>query len=168
MGKSLSYLAPRFGSVCGGAGPEHRGHTHSLPHFALCLLWQKRSGELKHQLPGFNILIKKSCPPPGGHAIATQKVAGLDHNVLLARTSSSNTYTAVAIAAPLYCSSHHCFGDDASLPVRATSPLSVMRKVCSNCAVLLPSFVAAVHLSGQVTLSGVPSQIMAARRHGQL
>lgn len=48
--------------------------------------------------------------------------------------------------------SQNCLGDDSSLPVRGTAPSSVMSSVCSNCAVLLPSAVAAVHLSGHITL----------------
>lgn len=48
--------------------------------------------------------------------------------------------------------SQNCLGDVSSLAVNGTAPSSVIRNVCSNCAVRLPSFVAAVHLSGHITL----------------
>lgn len=38
------------------------------------------------------------------------------------------------------------------MAVNGSAPSAVMRNVCSNCAVRLPSAVAAVHLSGHITL----------------
>ena len=43
------------------------------------------------------------------------------------------------------------------LLVRISQPMSVTRKVCSNCADLLPSCVTAVQLSGQVESRHVPA-----------
>lgn len=45
--------------------------------------------------------------------------------------------------------SQNCLGDVSIFPVRGKTPSSVMRRVCSNCAVRLPSMVAEVQSSGQ-------------------
>lgn len=66
--------------------------------------------------------------------------------------------------------SQNCFGDVSSLAVNGTAPSSVIRNVCSNWAVRLPSEVVAVHLSGHITFlsiqqnedtSGTDSSILA-------
>ena len=58
-----------------------------------------------------------------------------------------------------YCSQAY-LGDESSFAVIASTPVSVISRVCSNCAVGLPSLVAAVQLSGQFTGLAEPRQIM--------
>ena len=51
-------------------------------------------------------------------------------------------------------------GDVGSLAVSTSQPVSVIRRVCSNCADLYPSVVVLVHLSGQVTSFQTPAFII--------
>ena len=51
-------------------------------------------------------------------------------------------------------------GESANLAVRTSTPSSVTSRVCSNCAVLLPSVVTLVQSSGQVLSLCVPRVIM--------
>lgn len=56
--------------------------------------------------------------------------------------------------------SHEYFGDVGSLVVSISTPVSVTNKVCSNCAVYLPSLVACVHSSGHNTGTLLPKHII--------